>query len=328
VQRLKNLSILKITQEADVYRKMKRLSKRADAILGTLLLLCATSHFSVALAIADSPVTFESLTLTAYLDGFVQVNYQLTLNQTYPTINVSLIGETREEILMVDEQNLPLDYTITNNEAVIYSLNATKITITYFTQDLTAKTGKYWTLTADAPTNATVTLPATVSIISINKVPELIENANGQIILVMPSGTIDVTYIAEHDLGTQTQNPDATPLIITAVLLSAAFPIIVSVIYLVKRKKTPLKPTENKNEVDTKKLLEKHKDLRQEEIQVISFLTEKHGTALEAELYEKLNLPRTTTWRLLKRLQTMGIIDITKARRQNTISIKKKYLKK
>ena len=296
--------------------------------MGTLLLLCATSHFSVALATASSPITFESLTLTAYLDGFVQVNYQLTLNQTYPTINVSLIGETHEEMLIVDEENLPLYYTITNNEALIYSLNATKISIIYFTQDLTAKTGKYWTLTADAPTNATVALPETVSIISINNVPDLIENANGKMLLVMPSGTIDVTYIAEHELDTQTQKPDATLLIITAVLLAIAFSIIVPVVYAVKRKKTPIQLAENKNEVDTKKLLEKHKDLRQEEIQVISFLTEKHGTALEAELYEKLNLPRTTTWRLLKRLQTMGIIDITKARRQNTISIKKKYLKK
>lgn len=308
-------------------KKMKRLSKRAEAILGTLLLLCATSHFSATVATADSPKVPELLTLTAYLDGFVLVNYQFTLDQIYPTINVSLIGETYEEILIVDEQNLPLDYTIANNETVIYSLNATKITVTYFTQDLTAKTGKYWTLTADTPTNATVTLPETVSIISINNVPELIENVNGKIILVMPTGTIEITYIAEHELDTQTQNPDITPLI-TAILLSATFPIIASAIWLLKRKKPPLKPAEPTNEVDTKKLLEKHKDLRQEEIQVVSFLAEKHGTALEAELYEKLNLPRTTTWRLLKRLQAMGIIDITKSRRQNTIAIKKKYLKK
>jgi uncharacterized membrane protein len=306
---------------------MKRLSKRAEALLGTLLLLCAASHFSAALATADSPIAAESLTLTAYLDGFVQVNHELTLNQPYPTINVSLIGETYEDMLVVDEQNLPLDYAIANSEAVIYSLNATEITLTYFTQDLTAKTGKYWTLTADAPANATVMLPETVSIISINNVPELIENANGKIILVMPAGTVEITYIAEHELDARTQNPDLTPLI-TALLLSVAFPIVASAIWLLKRKKPPLKPAESTSEVDTKKLFEKHRDLRQEEIQVISFLAEKHGTAFEAELYEKLNLPRTTTWRLLKRLQTMGIVDITKSRRQNTISIKKKYLKK
>jgi len=65
-----------------------------------------------------------------------------------------------------------------------------------------------------------------------------------------------------------------------------------------------------------------------EEVQVIRFLAEKHGTAFEAELYEKLNLPRTTTWRLLKRLEKMEIVDIRKSRRQNIVSIRKKYMKK
>ena len=307
---------------------MKRLSKRAALLLGTLLLLCIASHFLAELATANAQVTSESLTLTAYLDGFVLVNYQLTLNQTYPAINVSLIGETHEELLAVDEQNLPLDYAVTNNEAVIYSLNATKITITYFTQDLTVKTGKYWTLTAEAPTNATLMLPATVSILSVNNVPEFIQTANNQIVLVMPSGTIEITYIAEHEFGKQTQKPDATPLVIAAMVLAIAFSIIASAIWLSKRKKPSIALAEPKNEVDTKKLLGKHKDLRQEEIQVINILVEKHGTALEAELYEKLDLPRTTTWRLLKRMRTMGIVDITKSRRQNTVSIKKKFLKK
>ena len=309
---------------------MKRLSKTAEALLGTLLLLCATSPFSVTLAAASSPAPLETLKLTTYLDGFVQVNHHVALNQTYPAINVSFIGETHEELLIVDEQNLPLAYTETNNTATIYSLNATQVTLTYFTQDLTTKTGKYWTLTADTATSVTITLPETVSIISINTVPELIENADNQIILVMPQGTTEVTYITEHENYTQTQNqnPDTTTLIIAAILLSATLPIAASAIYLQKRKKTPLKPEEPTSEVDTKKLFEKHKDLRQEEIQVVIFLAEKHGTAMEAELYEKLNLPRTTTWRLLKRLQKMGVIDITKSRRQNTITIKKKYLKK
>jgi uncharacterized membrane protein len=307
---------------------MKRLSKRAASLIGTLLLLCATAHLSTILATANAQATSETLTLTAYLDGFVLVNHQLTLNQTYPTIKISLLGETHEELLAVDEQNLPLDYVIANNEAVIYSLNATMVTVTYFTQDLTAKTGKYWTLTANTSTSATVMLPETVSIISINNVPERIENTNNQILLTMPAGTTEITYLTEHELGTQTENPDTTPLIIAAIALSTAVPLIAAAIWLLKRKKPPLKPAEPEHEVDTKKLFEKHKDLRQEEIQVIGFLAEKHGTALEAELYEKLNLPRTTTWRLLKRLQTMDIVDITKARRQNAVSIKKKYLKK
>jgi uncharacterized membrane protein len=98
------------------------------------------------------------------------------------------------------------------------------------------------------------------------------------------------------------------------------------------RRKKPPPPNELKNElkdeVDMERLLEKEKYLRPEEVQVIHFLAEKHGTAFEAELYEKLNLPRTTTWRLLKRLEKMEIIDIRKSRRQNIISVRKKYIKK
>jgi uncharacterized membrane protein len=68
--------------------------------------------------------------------------------------------------------------------------------------------------------------------------------------------------------------------------------------------------------------------LRSEEVKVIRFLAEKHGTAFEAELYQTLNLPRTTTWRLLKRLEKMEIIDIRKSRRQNIVSVRRKYMKK
>jgi len=46
------------------------------------------------------------------------------------------------------------------------------------------------------------------------------------------------------------------------------------------------------------------------------------------KLYEALNLPRTTTWRMIKRLQSMEIVDVRKSRRQNIVSIRKKYLKK
>ena len=99
-------------------------------------------------------------------------------------------------------------------------------------------------------------------------------------------------------------------------------------IWFLRRRKTLNKPRGRVEEVDVTKLLKREKHLRQEEVQVIHFLAEKNGTAFEAELYEKLNLPRTTTWRLLKRLEKMEIVDIKKSRRQNIISIRRKYMKK
>jgi uncharacterized membrane protein len=299
--------------------------KRAEAILGTLLLLLAAPQFSPTLALANGPVTSESLMLTVYLDGFVLVNYELELNQTYPSVNVTLLGEAYEDLLVVDEKSLPLDYSVATGKAIIYSLNATQIKISYFTPDLTSKTGKYWTLSTEVSTSAKVILPEDASIISLNNVPELIESSNGQVSIVMPSGTIEITYIAEHSLYPQPQSYETWQLIAIV-----SFTIIASIafaLWFLRRKKPP-QPKELKDEVDVDKLFEREKYLRPEEVQVIRFLAEKHGTAFEAELYEKLSLPRTTTWRLLKRLEKMEIVDIRKSRRQNLVSIRKKYMKK
>jgi uncharacterized membrane protein len=116
-------------------------------------------------------------------------------------------------------------------------------------------------------------------------------------------------------------------LLIAAVV---SFPVIASIALalLSRKRKTPRQQKEIEQEVDVDKLFEREKYLRPEEVQVIYFLAEKHGTTFEAELYEKLNLPRTTTWRLLKRMEKMEIVDIQKSRRQNVVSIRKKYLKK
>ncbi|TRO54841.1 hypothetical protein E2P63_00570 [Candidatus Bathyarchaeota archaeon] len=301
------------------------MNRRTSAIFGTLLLLLAP-HFSSTIVSASSPIVLESLTLTTYLDGFILVSYKLTLNQTFPSVNVTLLGETHENLLVIDEQSLPLEYAIVNAEIIIYSLNASQIQISYSTSDLTMKTGKYWTLTAQVPTSTKVILPENASIISLNNVPELIESSNNQVTVVMPTGTIEITYITEHSLQQQTQ--DSTPWSLIVAVIS--FPLIACIAFALwsRKRKLPPQQKEIEQEVDVDKLFEREKYLRPEEVQVIHFLAEKHGTTFEAELYEMLNLPRTTTWRLLKRMEKMEIVDIRKSRRQNVVSIRKKYMKK
>jgi uncharacterized membrane protein len=230
-------------------------------------------------------------------------------------------------LLVVDERNLPLDFSTANGEVVVYSLGSGTIRISYLTQDLTAKTGQYWTLRADVPVNATVNLPEAVTIISLNNVPNSIESSDSQMTLVMPSGTIEITYIAEHSFAEQTQNSEITWQLIAIVSVLSISTVASAALFL-KRKKNAKSEEPQDGVVDIDKLLKREKDLRQEEVQVIRFLAEKNGKAFEAELYEKLDLPRTTTWRLLKRLEKMEIVDIRKSRRQNIVSIRKRYLRK
>jgi uncharacterized membrane protein len=170
-------------------------------------------------------------------------------------------------------------------------------------------------------------LPEGASIISLNVVPDLIESSDDHVTLVMPAGLVEVSYVAERSIFEESGSSDAAwPLFAALSLL--LIPIVLGVVWFFRRGRS-LKPKEvETGGVDVDKLFERETDLRQEEVQVIRFLAEKNGSAFEAELYERLALPRTTTWRLLKRLEKMEIVEIRKTRRQNIVSIRKKYMKK
>ncbi len=103
--------------------------------------------------------------------------------------------------------------------------------------------------------------------------------------------------------------------------------IIVFVFFFVRsRRKTVVREVEEKTRrIDVERIFLVHKDLMPEEKQAVQFLAENNGEAFESDLYEYVKLPRTTTWRLVRRLDRMGIIKRTKFRRQNLIRIKNKY---
>ena len=98
------------------------------------------------------------------------------------------------------------------------------------------------------------------------------------------------------------------------------------VVVLKSRNRTELvKPEPKKRTIDIERIFAGHKDLLPEEKQAIHFLAENNGEAFEADLYDYVKLPRTTTWRMVKRLKGMNIITVTKFRRQNLVRIKNKY---
>jgi uncharacterized membrane protein len=291
-------------------------------------MLVFLSQAAISTAQHNGIIASETLTITVYLDGYVSTFYELMVNESYPAVNATLIGQSFENLLVEDEQHLPLDFSMSNGTVTVYSLGANIIRISYLSQDLTLKTGRLWTFRTETSTNITLILPEGASIISLSNVPDVIESLNSQVTLIMPPGQVEITYILEHGLTDQ-MLIQGTPwnYIVAVALLSAIIIAVASIGWHLKRKKQPKQEQLKESIVDIEKLLEKEKDLRQEEVQVIRFLAEKNGTAFEAELYEKLMLPRTTTWRMLKRLEKMEIIDIRKSRRQNIVTVRKKYLK-
>jgi hypothetical protein len=70
------------------------------------------------------------------------------------------------------------------------------------------------------------------------------------------------------------------------------------------------------------KILEQKPHLRPEDRQVLNFLVEKEGAAFESEIRSKFQLPKTTIWRLVKRLEREELVEIRKAGGQNLIKLR------
>jgi len=64
-------------------------------------------------------------------------------------------------------------------------------------------------------------------------------------------------------------------------------------------------------------------DLRQDDKEIIAFISEKGGQVYESELRKKFLMPRTTMWRAVKRLEREDVVEIEKVDQQNLIRLKK-----
>jgi hypothetical protein len=70
------------------------------------------------------------------------------------------------------------------------------------------------------------------------------------------------------------------------------------------------------------RIIEERPHLRQEDREVLVFLAQSEGAAFESEVRTKFQLPKTTVWRLVKRLEREELVEIRKAGGQNLIKLR------
>ena len=85
----------------------------------------------------------------------------------------------------------------------------------------------------------------------------------------------------------------------------------------------PQIPQSNYAPPDKETIFRLKPELRQEDKDIVVFIYEKGGRVFESELRKKFLLPRTTTWRAVKRLEREGIVEIEKVDQQNLIKLRK-----
>ena len=75
--------------------------------------------------------------------------------------------------------------------------------------------------------------------------------------------------------------------------------------------------------VDPKEIFDYVPDMREDDKKIVQFISEMGGQVFESELRKKFLQPRTTMWRAVKRLERLGVIEITKKDLQNLVTLKK-----
>jgi len=97
------------------------------------------------------------------------------------------------------------------------------------------------------------------------------------------------------------------------------------VLYRLSRR--PSKYKKEVHEVDLDRIFEERPGLRLEDREALQFLAEAGGEAFESEIRDRFKLPRTTVWRMIKRLEREEIVEIRKVGGQNLIRIRPEYYK-
>ncbi|MDE1877969.1 MAG: MarR family transcriptional regulator [Thaumarchaeota archaeon] len=104
---------------------------------------------------------------------------------------------------------------------------------------------------------------------------------------------------------------------------------IAGIIILRKAKSTKIitssKIPQNNDYIPSKKeeIYKLKPDLRQDDKEIIAFISEKGGQVYESELRKKFLMPRTTMWRAVKRLEREDVVEIEKVDQQNLIKLRK-----
>ncbi len=88
---------------------------------------------------------------------------------------------------------------------------------------------------------------------------------------------------------------------------------------------SPQKSKEVEGAVNLDVVFSKNSDLRVDDREVIRFLSERGGEAFANEIRDRFDIPRTTAWRMIRRLIGMGIVEEKKIGGQSLIFIVKKY---
>jgi len=315
---------------------------RSDGILKTMikapLVLAGLIFVSLVVPIQTSFSSTRPLNLVIYPDGSVHVSNQIDIDPLLPDYELDLFGSSIDNFVAVGDNGFLLSDEIIENKATIDTFGSSSLKIDYDIHDLVSKEGRVWTFSINSPSDYTLLMPTHTVIVGMSVLPNNMELVNDQTILDLKNGTSEINYIfgvsANPTTPIPTPNQPSFDFVTVGIIGSTIVTGALIAIFMIKKKQSKSvpsiiqtesiseKPIETKS-FDTESIFVLRPEMREDDKEIIKFISENGGKAFESELRKKFLQPRTTMWRAVKRLERLGVIEIDKKDMQNLVRLKK-----
>ena len=301
-----------------------------DTMVKTLLLVASMIIVAALIPIQSSFSSPRDLDLIIYPDGSTHISTEINVDPFLTDYELNLFGSTIDNLVVVGDNEFLLDTDIIDDSVLIQTFGSSIISIEYDIHDLVSKQGKLWTFSLDSPSNFTLLLPKNSAIVGMTNLPINMEIINDQNQLTLPSGKTEIDYLFSNTISNPVPDPKTETNDFSYAMIGGVIVIIlIGAVIIVRTKQKNLKPvnhnpiTENNNILDIETIFKLKPDLREDDQELVKFIFNNGGKALESELRKKFLQPRTTMWRAVKRLEREGVIEIEKKDLQNLVKLRK-----
>ena len=311
---------------------------RTDGIIDTMvnapLIVAGLLVVALTIPLQTSFATTRTLDLIINTDGSTHISSQIDVDSS--NFELSLFGPSIDNFVAIGSDGTTLSGQVIEDKAMIQTDDYSSITINYDIHDLISKEGRVWTFSFDSPTSYSLLMPENSVIVGMNILPENMEQLDSQIRLEIPTGPAQIDYIFSTpvDVPTTPSESSFDPVTLGMIVGPIAAAAIAGVIVAKKRQSKPqLQTTVIQTEtIQTPKsttdaltpdaIFNLRPDMREDDKEIVKFISENGGEVFESELRKKFLQPRTTMWRAVKRLERLGVVEIYKKDLLNMVKLR------
>ena len=330
------------THRKESLREDGMLFVRTEGIFDTMvkipLLVASMIIVAAVMPIQSSFSSPRVLDLIIYPDGSTHVFADIDVDPLVTDYELKLFGNTIDNFVVVGESGFLLTTDVIGDSALIETFGSSVITVEYDIHDLVSKQGRVWTFSLDSPSDFTVLLPKNSAIVGMTNLPINMEIIDDQNQLTLSAGDTEIDYLFSTTslIPDSIDSTDSIPKFdyILYVIGGVAAAIVIGII-VIRAKQKIVKPiqvqditqtikTKQETEtIDAETIFKLKPDLREDDKEIVKFISNNGGQALESDLRKKFLQPRTTMWRAVKRLERNGVIEIEKKDLQNLVKLRK-----